>query len=331
MYGFWCERPMPLEHEPLLDGVAKVIGAGTIGTGDAAMSLFFSHAAEVHVIIASSLTRFDSQFFARAQGLRVVARTGIGIDNIALEDATAHGVAIINTPDAPSVSTAEHALMLMLAVTKHLRRIENALMNGERRSFFAEHEATELEGLQLGIVGLGRIGRRVARYGLGLGMKVKGYDPFIIAAQASAMGIEAATSLEDLLRTSDVVSLHVPASMETHHLMNAERIAMMKPRAYLINTARGSLVDETALLDALESGHLRGAGLDVFDPEPPDPANPLLRHPDVIATPHIASATAAGKSRMWREAISQSLQALRGERPPNMCNPEVWPKFTASM
>jgi D-3-phosphoglycerate dehydrogenase / 2-oxoglutarate reductase len=325
LYGFWCERPMPPEHEPLLQDVARNVGSGIIGASNAEAEAFFNRATEVHVIIASSLTQFNSAFFARTPALRVVARTGIGIDNITLDDATAYGVAIINTPDAPSVSTAEHAILLMLATTKRLRRVINALVDGERRNFFTDHDATELEGLQLGVVGLGRIGRRVSVYGAGLGMKVKGYDPFIPAEQIAQMGIEAATDLEDLLRTSDVVSLHVPATAETNRLMNAERFAMMKPDAYLVNTARGSLVDESALLHALESGSLRGAGLDVFDPEPPDPSNPLLHHPGVIATPHVGGVTIAGRNRLWSEAIVQTLQVLRGEHPPNLCNPDVWP------
>lgn len=329
MTGFWCERPMPPEHEPLLDGVAEIIGAGNIGAGGADADVFFSKAADIQVIIASSWTRYDSAFFERASALRVVARTGIGIDNITLADATAHGVAIVNAPDAPSISTAEHTILLIMAAAKHLRRVENALANGERRSFFTEHNGTELSKLQLGVLGMGRIGRRVARYGRGLDMVVKAYDPFVPAEQLQSMGVELAQNLDDLLRTSDILSLHIPATPDTHHIINAQSLALMKPGAYLVNTARGGLVDETALLDALESGHLQGAGLDVFDPEPPDQSNPLLHRLDVIATPHIGGVTAASKARLWSEAILQSLQVLRGERPPNLCNPDVWPKIVA--
>jgi D-3-phosphoglycerate dehydrogenase len=160
-------------------------------------------------------------------------------------------------------------------------------------------------------------------------MRVAAYDPFIPADQIARLGYTAAATVEDLLQTSDVVSLHIPATTDTYRIMNAERIALMKSGAYLVNTALGSLIDEAALLAALESGHLRGAGLDVFDPEPPDADNPLLHRPDVIATPHIGGVTVASKARLWSEAIVQSLQVLRGERPPNLCNPDVWPKIVA--
>jgi D-3-phosphoglycerate dehydrogenase len=156
-------------------------------------------------------------------------------------------------------------------------------------------------------------------------MTVTAYDPFITVERAAGLGIDLAPSLDDLLRQSDVVSLHIPHSAETHHLMNAERFAQMKRGAYLINTARGGLVDEAALINALERGHLKGAGLDVTDPEPPSPDNPLLNREDVVLTPHIASATPTSKDALWRVAIAQALQVLKGERPPHLVNPEVWP------
>jgi D-3-phosphoglycerate dehydrogenase len=128
-----------------------------------------------------------------------------------------------------------------------------------------------------------------------------------------------------VLQSADIISLHAPLTDETRHLINAERLAQMKPGAYLINTARGGLVDERALIEALESGHLHGAGLDVFEHEPPNPSSPLLHRDDVIATPHIAGGTAASKGRLWSVAITQALQVLRGERPSHLVNPEVWP------
>jgi phosphoglycerate dehydrogenase-like enzyme len=137
--------------------------------------------------------------------------------------------------------------------------------------------------------------------------------------------VELAPTLEAILATADAVSLHLPLTPETHRLMNGERLALMKPGAILINAARGGLVDETALLDALERGHLQGAGLDVFEREPPAPDHPLLQRLDVVATPHIAGATIAGKDRVWQVAIQQALQVLRGERPPHLLNPAVWP------
>src|SRR5262249_51818271 len=132
------------------------------------------------------------------------------------------------------------------------------------------------------------------------------------------------------LRSADIVSLHIPLSDETRNIINAERLATMKPGSYLVNAARGALVDQAALLAALESGHLHGAGLDVFPNEPPDPKSPLLQRDDVIATPHVAGATQASKDRLWSQAIAQVLQVLRGERPPHLANPEVWPLIQSS-
>jgi D-3-phosphoglycerate dehydrogenase len=156
-------------------------------------------------------------------------------------------------------------------------------------------------------------------------MVVTAFDPYLSPEQAAAAGVELAPSLEALLRTADVVSIHAPYTAETHHLMNAERFAQMKRGAYLVNAARGGLVDEAALLAALESGQLRGAGLDVFDPEPPRPDHPLLQRDDVIASGHVAGATQASKDRLIEGAIMQALNVVRRERPPFLVNPEVWP------
>jgi phosphoglycerate dehydrogenase-like enzyme len=154
---------------------------------------------------------------------------------------------------------------------------------------------------------------------------VVAYDPFVTPEQAAALGVELAPTLEALLSTADIVSLHAPYTAETRHLINAQTLAQMKPGSYLVNAARGGLVDEAALLAALESGHLAGAGLDVFDPEPPRRDHPLLLRDDVLGTGHVAGATPAGKDRLLEGALRQALQVLRGERPPYLINPEVWP------
>jgi D-3-phosphoglycerate dehydrogenase len=153
---------------------------------------------------------------------------------------------------------------------------------------------------------------------------VRAYDPFVPAGRAADLGVELMPDLESLLGEADVVSVHVPLMAKTRHMINAETIARMKPGAILVNTARGGLVDEAALLAALDSGQLSGAGLDVTDPEPPERDNPLLHRHEVIVTPHVASATTTGKSRIYRSAIEQALQVLRDERPPNVVNPAVW-------
>ena len=322
MYRLWFERPMPSVYAPLLDGVAVAIGPESVNSDNPLAAL-----PDAQAIIAGARIRYDGALMDQAPALRVISRTGIGIDNLSLEAATARKIAVCNTPDGPTISTAEHAIALMFAITKFLKRNEDSLRDGRKHDFFGENQGLELAGRQLGVVGVGRIGGRVARVALALDMKVLVYDPYLGPERLAEMGVALAPTLETLLATSDVVSLHLPATAETRHLINAERLALMKPGAFLINSARGTLIDEAALIAALDSGHLGGAGLDVFDPEPPRPDNPLLHRDNVVATPHIASATPAGKDRMWRTAITQALQVLRGERPPHLCNPEVWDKL----
>lgn len=313
MFNIWCERAMPPDYAPIIDGIAVAVGPEE------------SALVGAHAIIAGARIRYDGAFMDRFPTLKVIARTGIGVDNISLSDATARGIAICNTPDVPSTSTAEFTIMLLLAATKHLKKVEYANLKGQPRNFFTEYQGAELFGLTLGLVGLGRIGGRVARVAHALGMNVNGYDPYVSPERAAELGIALAPDLETLLSSSDIISLHVPSTPETYQLINAQRLALMKRGAYIINTARGTLIDEAALLDALERGHLAGAGLDVCDPEPPDPANPLLYRDDVICTPHVGGITVASKHALWREALRQSIQVLRGERPTNLVNPEVWP------
>lgn len=275
---------------------------------------------DAQAIVASARVRYDADLMDRVPGLRVISRTGMGLDNIEVHEATARGIAVCNVPDGPTTSTAEHTIALMLAVAKQLGPAARALREGHG-DYFNEYQGIELAGLCLGVVGFGKIGTRVAVIGKALGMSVAAFDPFVDRAAIQALGVECAPDLETLLASADVVSLHAPLDHATFKMIDADRIAQMKPGAILVNAARGGLLDETAVLHALERGHLRGAGLDVFDPEPPDPRSALLHRDDVVATPHVAGATGASKDRLWRTAIAQALQALRGERPPHLVNP----------
>src|SRR5207248_5026830 len=182
----------------------------------------------------------------------------------------------------------------------------------------------EVSGAVLGLVGLGRIGSRVAAIARVLGMKVLAFDPFVAPERASSLGVELVPSLVELLPLADVVSLHCPSTPETYHIMNTETLNLMPRGSYLINVARGALIDEAALLEVLRSGHLAGAALDVFDPEPPIINHPLFTLPNTICTPHIASYTTASVLRMEMMACEQIASALRGERPTNLVNAEVW-------
>lgn len=280
--------------------------------------------AGTEAIIASSRVQYNGDFFDRAPNVCVVSRTGIGYDNIAVDDATARGIAVCVTPDAPTISTAEFAVTLMLTVLRRVKPAEKMLHSTEARDYFTEYAGLEAHGLTLGLVGVGRIGSRVAKIANALEMRIVAYDPFISGERVKELNIELAPTLAEALGVADVISLHVPYSAETRHLINANTISQMKRGAYLINTARGGLVDEQAVREALDSGYLQGAGLDVFDPEPPPPEHPLLHRDNVVATPHIAGASMQSKDRLWEQAIAQALQVLRGERPPNLLNPQVW-------
>jgi D-3-phosphoglycerate dehydrogenase / 2-oxoglutarate reductase len=320
MPQIWFERPVPEKYMHLLDGVATVAGPAS-ATPDQPLSALPG----ATVAIVGSRVRYDSAFFDQYPNLRAVIRTGIGYDNVSLPDASAHRVAVCNVPNGPTISTAEHALALLLATVKHLKRADRDLQRGDVADLFQSFTGIELYGRRLGLIGMGRIGSRVARMALALEMSVIVYDPYLSPQQAAAAGAELAPTLEALLAVSDVVSIHAPYTPETHHLFNAQRFAQMKPGAYLINAARGGLVDEAALLSALASGHLAGAGLDVFDPEPPAPDHPLLQRDDVVATGHIAGATQASKDRLIEGAILQAVSFLRGEKPAFLLNPEIWP------
>ena len=259
----------------------------------------------------------------RAPNLKVIARTGIGVDTVNLEAASARGIAVVNTPDAPSVPTAEQTMMLLLAVAKHLKQSESRLRAGEG-DFHSRHNALELSGKTLGLAGFGRIARLVAKMAQGFDMTVIAFDPFVSSEVAEARAVTLVGNLDELLEQADILSIHTPLLPETRQMMNAETFGKMKRGSIFVNAGRGGLVDEAALVAALESGHLFGAGLDVTDPEPALLDNPLLKRENVVVTPHVASATPEGKTRMFVGAVSQAVQVLQGERPPNLVNPEMW-------
>ena len=326
MQRIWFERGPNTELLERYQGRYQLIGHSHV-TED-----FYADVEEANAIVAG-IYQYDATLFARAPHLLVVARLGIGFETVDIPAATEYGVAVCNAPDGPTVSTAECALTLLLAVARNLMSITHTLRHelrhGEQRQFYSGYHAWELNGKCLGLVGLGRIGAHLAKMAPGIGMRVTCYDPYITSERASELGVEQTESLADLLAGADIVSLHLPLNEETYHTINAERLAQMKPGSILINTARGGHVDEAALLDALDRGHLFGAGLDVTDPEPPLPDNPLLDRDNVIITPHIASGTVAGKIRIQEQTLANIEAVLSGERPPNMLNPEVWQRVLA--
>ncbi len=224
----------------------------------------------------------------RADNLKVIGRAGVGVDNIDLDAATRRGIVVMNSPMGNSVTTAEHTIAMMMALARHIPPANAALLAGkwERGKF----TGIEVFNKTLGIVGLGNIGRIVADRALGLKMKVIGFDPILTAEAAARIGVEM-VSLEELFKRADFISVHAPLTDETRGLVNHAAFAMMKKGVRIFNCARGGIVDEAALLDALKSGKVAGAALDVFVEEPPPPDHPLLHHPNVIATPHLGAAT----------------------------------------
>ena len=287
MPGFFFDRPVPEIYSDLIDGLAGIVD---LASADA--------------VIAGAVFTWDAEALRAAPQVRVVSRIGIGYDNVDVAGLAAIGVVTCNTPEGPTVSTAEHAASLMLMLTKDLPAHVARAVAGETGG---PASGLELDGKTLGLVGFGRIARRVAVVGHALGMQVIAHDPFV----SSAPGVDL-VSLADLFAGADVISLHAPATPDTHHLVNAASLASTKRGAYLVNTARGTLVDQVALLAALDSGHLAGAALDVTDPEPLPAGHPLLEHPRVIVTPHIASSTAVGRRRLYEMAIDNALAVLAG-------------------
>jgi D-3-phosphoglycerate dehydrogenase len=248
-------------------------------------------------LVIRSGTRVTAGVLARPGRLRVIGRAGTGVDNIDLEAATRAGVVVLNTPGGNAVAAAEQTIALLTGLARNVPQAHADLKAG--RWARKAHVGVELARKTLGVVGLGRIGREVARRATGLRMKVLGHDPLVTAEAAADMGVDY-RDLPDLLAEADVVSLHLPLTPKTRHLLDRDRIATMKRGARLINCARGGLVDEAALLEALESGHLAGAALDVFETEPPDPGG-VVKHPAVVVTPHLGASTREAQERVGVE------------------------------
>jgi D-3-phosphoglycerate dehydrogenase len=270
------------------------------------------------------ITRFPAELIEAASRLKVIGRHGVGVDNVDLEACTRRGIPVVFTPEANAESVAENVLGCMITLAKRILPGDRALRAGQ---FAARNElfGMELAGKTIGIIGLGRIGRRVAQMcRAALDMHVIGLDPVISTDQAATLGIELAPDLRSLLSRADIVTLHVPLTPSTRGLLGAEQLQWMKPGAYLINTARGGIVDEQALYEALTAGRLAGAALDVFAEEPPSTDHPLFRLDNVIVTPHMAAHTEEAMYRMATMVAEEIVAVLEGKRPRWCANPVVY-------
>jgi D-3-phosphoglycerate dehydrogenase len=258
-------------------------------------------------MVVRSRTSVTAQMLEKAARLKVIGRGGIGVDNIDVESASARGILVMNTPGANAVAAAEHTLALMLALARHVPQANQSMREGrwEKKRFMG----TELYQQTLGIIGLGRVGSIVADRAAAMRMNVLVYDPYVTPDAASVMGVKR-VSLEELFAQSHFITLHTPLTEETRHIINRSSLALMKPGTRIVNCARGELIDEEALCEALKSGHIAGAALDVFSSEPPQ-GNPLLSLDNVISTPHLGASSIQAQANVSRLIASQLLDYLQ--------------------
>jgi D-3-phosphoglycerate dehydrogenase / 2-oxoglutarate reductase len=265
---------------------------------------------EFDALIVRSRTKVKANMIAAAgDRLKVIGRAGVGVDNIDVAAALAKGLTVVNSPLAATAAVAEHAIGMMLGLARLIPMADASMKAGkwEKSAFMG----AELAGKTLGLLGIGRIGAATAKLAAGFGMKVIAYDPMFDGAEIQKRGAQPA-SFEDVLKKADYVSLHLPLSEKTKNLIGAEQIAMMKPGARLVCTARGGVVDEVALCAALDSGQLSSAALDVFASEPPQPGS-IAEHPKVIATPHVGAQTKEAQTRAGVSIAEEVIRALKGE------------------
>jgi D-3-phosphoglycerate dehydrogenase len=266
-------------------------------------------------LIVRSATKVTADIVERATKLKVIGRAGVGVDNVDVDAATRRGIVVANAPESNVVSAAEHAVGLLLALARNIPQAHAALVEGRwERSKWG---GVELADKVLGVLGFGRIGRQVARRAVGLQMKVVAYDPFISEERFRELGVDSAT-FDEVLERAEFLTLHLPLTDETRHSIDADAIAKMRDGARLINAARGELVDEAALVAALESGKLGGAAVDVFSKEPYD--GPLLQAPNIVVTPHLAASTEEAQDRAGVIVAEQVVAALEGGLVTNAVN-----------
>lgn len=261
--------------------------------------------------IISRMGRIDGTVMDAAPHLRVISKHGVGVDNIDLAAAAARGIPVLVATGANAVSVAEHAITLLLATVKRVLPLDAGLRGGrwEKPGFLGR----ELAGARMALMGMGAIAQATGRMGKGLGLQLCGYDPYASQTAFEQLGASRCDSFDALLEQSDILSLHCPLTDQTRGILNADAIGRMPAGSYVINTARGGLIDEAALVAAIRSGHLAGAGLDTFAVEPPAPGHPFFAEPNIVMTPHIGGVTREAGARVGVEAVRGLLQVLGGE------------------
>lgn len=273
-------------------------------------------AADVEAIVLRTNIHITREIIGAAGKLKVISRTGVGVDNVDVDAATKKRILVCHTPGVNSNSVAEQSVALLLGLAKQLKMMDKAVLAGNWKIRNAG-KSVDLSGKVLGLVGLGRIGSEVARKcRLAFNMNVLAYDPYVTTAE----GIELCPTLDRLFSQADFISIHVPYSQQTHHLVEARLLSLMKPDSFLINTSRGAVVDEKALTAVLEKGAIAGAGLDVFEEEPPSTENPLLALNNVIATPHSSALSRECVAKVAVEAAQAVVDFLEGRQPRHIYN-----------
>jgi D-3-phosphoglycerate dehydrogenase len=275
---------------------------------------------DADALIIRSATQADAELIEAGARLKVIARAGVGVDNVDLDAATRRGIVVMNTPGGNTISTAEYTIGLMLALARYIPQGDASLRGGawDRKSFMG----VELKGKTLGIIGLGRIGREVAKRAAAFEMTILGYDPYVDAAAVAPLGITL-VSLDELYARSDFITLHSLITDETRGMINAASIARMKKGVRIVNAARGALINDHDLAEALKSGQVAGAALDVYESEPPPPDHPLIGLKNVIDTPHLAASTTDAQINVGIEAAQLVIDALTSGVYQNVCNPAV--------
>lgn len=262
---------------------------------------------------------------AAMERCRVIARYGVGYDCIDVPAATDAGICVCNVPDYCVPEVADHTMTLLLDLARSTFQLDSEVRRGIWDVYSGGKTNRRIEGQTLGMIGSGRIGRAVAKRAIAFGLQVAVFDPYVDAQAISAFGARK-VELEELLRIADFVTFHLPLTAETRHLMNADRIRLLKPTAYVVNTARGGLIDQKALAEALAEGRLAGAALDVLEKEPPEPSDPLLSLSNVILTPHAAFYSKGSSQDLHRMTAEEVARVLQGQRPRSLVNPKVLEK-----
>jgi D-3-phosphoglycerate dehydrogenase / 2-oxoglutarate reductase len=275
--------------------------------------------ADVDALLVRSATKVDAEVLAAAHQLKVVARAGVGLDNVDVPPATARGVMVVNAPTSNIVSAAEHAVALLLSALRHVPAADASLRAGQWKR--SSYTGVELNGKTVGVVGLGKIGQLVAQRLFAFGTKIVAYDPYIAPARAAQLGIELLT-LDELLERADVISIHLPKTPETLGLIGKDQLAMTKRGVVIVNAARGGLVDEDALAEAVRSGHVGAAGIDVYVTEPTT-VSPLFELPAIVVTPHLGASTNEAQDRAGTDVARSVLLALAGEFVPDAVNVQI--------